>query len=104
MSATDLIDSFIGVGRPPLDRSAHPSGLVTGPRIDSRTGSARARSLMPGHALRRRASGPGWYRRRLLGSGGAAAPGRESLALLPSGPDAVRTLPVRGTRPSTPRV
>src|SRR6476469_4457337 len=47
---------------------------------------------------------PGWCRRRLLGSGGAAAPGRESLALLPSGSDAVRTLPVRGTRPSTPRV
>src|SRR4029434_9688091 len=39
----------------------------------------------------------------LLGSGGAAAPERESLALLPSGPDAVRTLPVRGTRSSTPR-
>ena len=33
----------------------------------------------------------------------AAAPERESLALLPSGPDAVRTLPVRGTRSSTPR-
>ena len=39
----------------------------------------------------------------LLGSGGAAAPERESLALLPSGPDAVRTLPVRGTRSSTLR-
>ena len=36
--------------------------------------------------------------RRRLGSGGTAAPERESLALLPSGPDAVRTLPVRGTR------
>src|SRR6185436_13849539 len=39
----------------------------------------------------------------LLGSGGTAAPERESLALLPSGPDAVRTLSVRGTRSSTPR-
>ena len=37
--------------------------------------------------------------RRLLGPGGTAAPERESLALLPSGPDAVRTLSVRGTRP-----
>jgi hypothetical protein len=60
--------------------------------------------VVPGRALRLRAGDPGWCRRRLLGSGGAAAPGRESLALLPSGPDAVRTLPVRGTRPSTPRV
>src|SRR4029078_3120871 len=55
-------------------------------------------------AFRRRAGDPGWCRRRLLGPGGAASPGREFLALLPSGPAAVRTLPVRGTRPSTPRV
>ena len=58
---------------------------------------------MPGHALRRRDRHHRRYLRRLLGSGGAAAPERESLALLPSGPDAVRTLPVRGTRSSTPR-
>ena len=56
-----------------------------------------------GHALRRRDRHHRRYPRRLLGSGGAAAPERESLALLPSGPDAVRTLPVRGTRSSTPR-
>ena len=53
---------------------------------------------MPGRALRRRDEHPRRYPRRRLGSGGAAAPERESLALLPSGPDAVRTLPVRGTR------
>jgi hypothetical protein len=41
--------------------------------------------------------------RRRLRSGETAAPERESLALLPSGPDAVRMLSVRGTRPSTPR-
>ena len=58
---------------------------------------------MPGLALRRRERCHRRYLRRLLGSGGAAAPERESLALLPSGPDAVRTLPVRGTRSSTPR-
>ena len=58
---------------------------------------------MPGRALRRRDRSHRRYPRRLLGSGGAAAPERESLALLPSGPDAVRTLPVRGTRSSTPR-
>ena len=56
-----------------------------------------------GHALRRRDRHHRRCPRRLLGSGGAAAPERESLALLPSGPDAVRTLPVRGTRSSTPR-
>ena len=58
---------------------------------------------MLGHALRRRKRHHRRYQRRLLGSGGTAAPERESLALLPSGPDAVRTLPVRGTRSSTPR-
>ena len=58
---------------------------------------------MLGHALRRRKRHHRRYLRRLLGSGGTAAPERESLALLPSGPDAVRTLPVRGTRSSTPR-
>ena len=59
--------------------------------------------VMPGHALRRRSASPGGYSRRRLRPGEAAAPERESLALLPSGSDAVRTLPVRGTRPSTPR-
>ena len=39
----------------------------------------------------------------MLGPGLTAAPERNSLALLPSGPDAVRRLPVRGTRPSTLR-
>ena len=63
-----------------------------------------ARSLpggitVPGRALRRRNGLPRRNLRRRLGPGGTAAPGRESLALLPSGPDAVRTLPVRGTRP-----
>src|SRR5688500_5920292 len=58
---------------------------------------------MPGRALRRRDRFHRRYPRRLLGSGGAAAPERKSLALLPSGPDAVGTLPVRGTRSSAPR-
>ncbi len=53
----------------------------------------------PGRALRRRTGLTGWNPDRRLGPGGTAAPERESLALLPSGPDAVRTLPVRGTRP-----
>src|SRR4029453_16876276 len=59
--------------------------------------------VIPGQALRRRDRPHRRYPRRLLGSGGAAAPEREALALLPSGPDAVRTLPVRGPRSSTPR-
>ena len=46
---------------------------------------------------------PGRNPSRLLGPGLTAAPERNSLALLPSGPDAVRRLPVRGTRPSTLR-
>ena len=56
-------------------------------------------SFMPGRALRRRNKLPRRKLRRRLGPGGTAAPERESLALLPSGPDAVRTLSVRGTRP-----
>ena len=51
----------------------------------------------PGRAFRLRNGLPREYLRRRLGSGGTASPGRESLALLPSGPDAVRMLPVRGT-------
>src|SRR5215470_18418077 len=52
----------------------------------------------PGHALRRRCGLAGGV--LVAGSDRAvtATPERESLALLPSGPDAVRTLPVRGTR------
>ena len=70
--------------------SRQPSGaqVTTRPRACS----------APGRTLRRRDGRRRRYLRRLLGSGGAAAPERESLALLPSGPDAVRTLPVRGTR------
>src|SRR5687768_11549028 len=44
---------------------------------------------------------PGRCVRRSLGPGCPAAPGRNCLALLPPGPDAVRKLPVRGTWPST---
>ena len=58
---------------------------------------------LPGRALRRRNGSPGRNLRRLLEPGRTAAPGRESLALLPSGSDAVRTLPVRGTWLSTLR-
>ncbi len=36
-----------------------------------------------------------------LGPGRSAAPGKVRLVLLPSGPDTVRELPLRGTRPST---
>jgi len=63
----------------------------------------RSAAQTPGHALRLRDRHHRRYLRRSLGSGGTAAPERESLALLPSGPDAVRTLPVRGTRSSTLR-
>src|SRR4029453_2273392 len=59
--------------------------------------------VIPGQALRRRERPHRRNPRRLLGSGDTAAPERESLALLPSGPDAVRTLPGRGTRSSTRR-
>jgi hypothetical protein len=44
---------------------------------------------------------PGRCVRRSLEPGCPAAPGRNCLALLPPGPDAVRKLPVRGTWPST---
>jgi hypothetical protein len=46
---------------------------------------------------------PGRNLRRSLEPGRTAAPERESLALLPPGPDAVRMLPVRGTWLSTLR-
>ena len=52
----------------------------------------------------RRCGGPSGRRlRRLLEPGCSAAPGRHCLALLPSGPDAVRRLPMRGTWLSTLR-
>ncbi len=60
------------------------------------TQSARSRG-------RRRCESPGRRLRRLLEPGCSAAPGRHCLALLPSGPDAVRRLPVRGTWLSTLR-
>ena len=84
---------------------ARPRGARRSETGSARSGRALGRSLssteMPGCALRRRVRHHRRYLRRVLGSGGAAAPERESLALLPSGPDAVRTLPVRGTRSST---
>ena len=52
---------------------------------------------------RRRCESPGRRLRRLLEPGCSAAPGRHCLALLPSGPDAVRRLPMRGTWLSTLR-
>jgi len=52
---------------------------------------------------RLRCEPPGRRLRRLLEPGCSAAPARHCLALLPSGPDAVRRLPVRGTWPSTLR-
>jgi hypothetical protein len=52
---------------------------------------------------RRRCEPPGRCLRRLLEPGCLAAPERHCLALLPSGPDAVRRLPVRGTWLSTLR-
>ena len=72
----------------PRRRSEAPSGLAQS--------SARSRAPSSSCFL-------GGRSRRRLRSGETAAPERESLALLPSGPDAVRMLPVRGTRPSTPR-
>ena len=52
---------------------------------------------------RRRCGSPGRRLRRLLEPGCSAAPERHCLALLPSGSDAVRRLPVRGTWLSTLR-
>ena len=124
----DLVAGITGVGPRRADSPARPLRLRRGHRSCTTRGAAAgleasahrprtpsgtcvdrllvllAKREVPGRALRRRAGDPGWCLRRLLGPGDTAAPGRESLALLPSGPDAVRTLPVRGTRPSTPRV
>ncbi len=78
---------------------ALPASLPRASHHPPRDGrSSRSELSRPGRALRRRDGHHRRYLRRRLGSGGAAAPERESLALLPSGPDAVRTLPVRGTR------
>ena len=63
-----------------------------------RPGTIKARSRG-----RRRCEPSGRRLRRLLGPGCSAAPGRHCLALLPSGPDAVRRLPMRGTWLSTLR-
>ena len=52
----------------------------------------------PGHALRRRHGPTGGIHAAGSDRAVTATPERESLALLPSGPDAVRTLSVRGTR------
>ena len=79
-------------------RSAGPNpGKSSGPTGSGLFGgNARSRN-------RRRNGFPGRNPSRLLGPGLTAAPERNSLALLPSGPDAVRRLPVRGTWPSTLR-
>ena len=62
------------------------------------TASAGAVSeVSPVARTRRRSESLGRRLRCWLGSGCSAAPGGHSLALLPSGPDAVRRLPVRGT-------
>src|SRR5262245_22016044 len=53
---------------------------------------------VPGHALRRRYGPAGGFPAAGSDRAVTATPERESLALLPSGSDAVRTLPVRGTR------
>ena len=50
----------------------------------------------------RRSARPRALREGRLRPGRAAAPGEPRLALLPSGPDAVRVSPLRGTRSSTP--
>ena len=58
----------------------------------------RGRPGMPGRTLRRRYGFAGGFRAAGSDRARTATPERESLALLPSGPDAVRTLSVRGTR------
>jgi hypothetical protein len=68
------------------------------PKAERNAGEVHARSRVPSLSCF-----PGGRSRRRLRPGETAAPERESLALLPSGPDAVRMLSVRGTRPSTPR-
>ncbi len=93
-------------------RSRHPAAVAAVRRLRRVLGGDPGRrpaavpgrpNVMPGHALRLRVASSGGDSRRRLRPGETAAPERESLALLPSGPDAVRMLSVRGTRPSTPR-
>ena len=74
-------------------RGGRPSSLL-----------ARAHRRRSARSRGRRCGGPSGRRlRRLLEPGCSAAPGRHCLALLPSGPDAVRRLPMRGTWLSTLR-
>ena len=101
--------------RPPRRARRRPrhrgrSGASTSPTPRagrrSRTTACRGTPKAGRNARSRAPSSSGFIggrSRRRLRSGETAAPERESLALLPSGPDAVRMLPVRGTRPSTPR-
>ena len=91
-------------------RGSGRSGASTSPtpRTGRRSPTTACRVIpRAGRSARSRAPSScglsGGRSRRRLRSGETAAPERESLALLPSGPDAVRMLPVRGTRPSTPR-
>ena len=81
--------------RPRRREPAAPArGASVGPE-----GSRRRDGITPGRALRRRTASPEGTRAAGSGQACTAAPERDSLALLPSGPDAVRRLPVRGTRP-----
>ena len=93
-------------------RPGHPAAVAPVRRLRRVLGGdpGRRPAAAPGRAERNaRSRAPsssgfiGGRSRRRLRPGETAAPERESLALLPSGPDAVRMLPVRGTRPSTPR-
>jgi hypothetical protein len=85
-----------GGSSPPMPRPGRRS-RTTGCR-GTRKAERNARSRVPSSSCF-----IGGNSRRRLRPGETAAPERESLALLPSGPDAVRMLSVRGTRPSTPR-
>ena len=75
---------------------SHGGGSAVGEGDRPGTISARSRG-------RRRGESSGRRLRRLLEPGCSAAPERHCLALLPSGSDAVRRLPVRGTWLSTLR-
>ena len=90
--------------RSPLGTATARRGQGAKPQIKK---GARGETWFPPRTARSRVPPsrrvPGRNSRRLLGPGLTAAPGRQSLALLPSGPDAVRMLPVRGTWPSTLR-
>jgi hypothetical protein len=81
-------------------RLAIPLGRSMGGRPKGRPSSFVSNARSRG---RRRCEPPGRRLRRLLEPGCSAAPGRHCLALLPSGSDAVRRLPMRGTWLSTLR-